>query len=301
MSQSHDTVAYRLASILQKLNQGEKLDPNQLAEEYQVHRRTIMRDLTERFTFLPLNVNQGIYSLEPSFLGKFDLEDINRFAKFASIRDLFGKIDQQFFQKYLTDSVLIKGITYEKIGDKQPEFELISQAILQQQHLQFFYQRVQKKQGDTSVAFEVEPYKLINNNGVWYLIALHDKKVKVFSFTRISLPKVQTTTFAIDLAIKQRIETGDGIYFEGVMDEVILKIHSSVAVYFTRRALLPNQEIIQELTNGTLIVLCRNVHEQQILPLVRYWLPNLTIVAPDNLRQKLMNELEQYFQQHISA
>ena len=139
MSQSHDTVAYRLASILQKLNQGEKLDPNQLAEEYQVHRRTIMRDLTERFTFLPLNVNQGIYSLEPSFLGKFDLEDINRFAKFASIRDLFGKIDQQFFQKYLCDSVLIKGITYEKIGYKQAEFELISQAILQQHHLQFFY------------------------------------------------------------------------------------------------------------------------------------------------------------------
>ncbi len=301
MSQSHDTVAYRLASILQKLNQGEKLDPNQLAEEYQVHRRTIMRDLTERFTFLPLNVNQGIYSLEPSFLGKFDLEDINRFAKFASIRDLFGKIDQQFFQKYLTDSVLIKGITYEKIGDKQAEFELISQAILQQHHLQFFYQRVQKKQGDTSVAFEVEPYKLINNNGVWYLIALHDNKVKVFSFTRISLPKVQTTTFDLNPAIKQRIETGDGIYFEGVMDEVILKINPSVAVYFTRRALLPNQEIIQELTDGTLIVLCRNVHEQQILPLVRYWLPNLTIVAPDSLKQKMMNELEQYFQQHISA
>lgn len=301
MSQSHDTVAYRLASILQKLNQGEKLAPNQLAEEYQVHRRTIMRDLTKRFTFLPLNVNQGIYSLEPSFLGKFDLEDIHRFAKFASIRDLFGKIDQQFFQKYLTDSVLIKGITYEKIGDKQPEFELISQAILQQHHLQFFYQRVQKKQGDTSVAFEVEPYKLVNNNGVWYLIALHDNKVKVFSFTRISLPNVQTTKFDIDPAIKQRIETGDGIYFEGVMDEVILKINPSVAVYFTRRALLPNQEIIQELTDGTLIVLCRKVHEQQILPLVRYWLPNLTIVAPDSLKQKMMNELEQYFQQHISA
>lgn len=301
MPQSHDTVAYRLASILQKLNQGEKLDPNQLAQEYQVHRRTIMRDLTERFTFLPLNVNQGIYSLEPSYLGKFDLEDIHRFAKFASIRDLFGKIDQQFFQKYLTDSVLIKGITYEKIGDKQPEFELISQAILQQHHLQFFYQRVQKKQGDTSVAFEVEPYKLINNNGVWYLIALHDNKVKVFSFTRISLPKVQATTFDLDPAIKQHIETDDGIYFEGVMDEVILKINASVAVYFTRRALLPNQEIIQELTDGTLIVLCRNVHEQQILPLVRYWLPNLTIVAPNNLKQKLMNELEQYFQQNISV
>lgn len=301
MTQSHDTVAYRLASILQKFNQGEKLDPNQLAEEYQVHRRTIMRDLTERFTFLPLNVNQGIYSLEPSFLGKFDLEDINRFAKFASIRDLFGKIDQQFFQKYLTDSVLIKGFNYEKIGDKQPEFELISQAILQQNHLQFFYQRVQKKQGDTSIAFEVEPYKLVNNNGVWYLIALHNEKVKVFSFTRISLPKTQTTTFRLDPAIKQRIESGDGIYFEGVMDEVILKINPSVAVYFTRRALLPNQEIIQELTDGTLIVMCRKVHEQEILPLVRYWLPNLTIVAPDSLKQKLMNELEQYFQQNITA
>ena len=44
MSQSHDTVAYRLASILQKLNQGEKLDPNQLAEEYQVNRPESIAD-----------------------------------------------------------------------------------------------------------------------------------------------------------------------------------------------------------------------------------------------------------------
>lgn len=159
----------------------------------QVHRRTIMRDLTERFTFLPLNVNQGIYSLEPSFLGKFDLEDINRFAKFASIQVYLARLTNSFF-KYLRASWLKALLTKKSVTSKlnlnwlaKPFYNNIICS---------FYQRVQKKQGDTNVAFEVEPYKLtINNNGVWYLIALHDNKVQVFSFTRISLPKSSNHNF----------------------------------------------------------------------------------------------------------
>lgn len=45
--------------------------------------------------------------------------------------------------------------------------------------------------------------------------------------------------------------------------------------------------------------MCRNVHEQEILPLVRYWLPNIEIVAPDNLKQQLTQQLEQYLSNPI--
>ena len=50
----HDTLVYRLAQMLVKLNQGEKLEPQALAEEFGVHLRTIQRDLNERFAYLPL-------------------------------------------------------------------------------------------------------------------------------------------------------------------------------------------------------------------------------------------------------
>ena len=51
---NHDTLVYRLAQILVKLNQGEKLDPLTLADEFGVNLRTIQRDLNVRFAYLPL-------------------------------------------------------------------------------------------------------------------------------------------------------------------------------------------------------------------------------------------------------
>lgn len=43
----HDKTAFRLASILIKLNEGEHPSIEELAEEYNVHKRTIQRDINE--------------------------------------------------------------------------------------------------------------------------------------------------------------------------------------------------------------------------------------------------------------
>ena len=51
---NHDTLVRRLALILVKLNQGEKLEPRQLAIDFNVNLRTIQRDINERFSYLPL-------------------------------------------------------------------------------------------------------------------------------------------------------------------------------------------------------------------------------------------------------
>lgn len=299
INKEHDKTAIRLASILFKLNQGEKLNKKQLAEEFNVHIRTISRELDERLSFLPFTITDNTYSLRSSYLGKFNVEDINRFAKFASVKDLFGKIDQAFFQKYLTDSITIKSYQAESIAHKQQDFDLINEAIQKKQTLKFSYQRVSQRDGK-SRCFEVEPYKLVNNLGIWYLVALHDEKIKVFSITKISLPQLRNRKFIPNAEIIETIENGHGIYFEGVMDEVILKVSANVAMYFTRRAVLPNQEIVKEMTDGTLIVMCKKVHEQSILPLVRYWIPHVEIVAPDSMKVKLMQQLQQYMESPLS-
>lgn len=293
MTADHDKVAFRLATILQKLNQGDTLVEKELAQEFNVSVRTIQRDLRERFIFLPLEQTKSGYHLDATYLGKFDVEDINRFARFASIQDLFGKIDQSFFQKYLKDSIAIKTFQAEPIAPKLREFDGIHQAIQQNSLLRFTYQKVNLQQGK-GASFLVEPYKLVNKNGIWYLIAVHYEKIKVFSVARIRDVRIDQTQFAPNLEITKRIDSTDSIYFEDTIDEIMLKIYPSVAVYFKRRPLLPNQEIVKELLDGTLIVICRNVHEQEILPLVRYWLPNIDIVTPDTLKQKLHTQLEDY-------
>ncbi len=290
----NEEFASRLINILQKLNAGETLKIDELMAEHNTVKRTIQRDLNERLAFLPLEkLDSNSYRLDSFYLGKLTITDIRRFADFARVSDMFSKIDQSFFSKYLLDSINIKSLEHESIADKQAEFDLINQAILTHKKLSFFYRRV-KQQDQSSKAFEIEPYKLVNKNGIWYLIGLHQEKIKVFSFTRISLPQQLSQAFEPQKEIIKLIESGDGIYFEGVLDEVILKVDSKVAVYFTRRAILPNQEIVQELTDGTLIVMCKKVHEQEILPLVRYWIPHVEIVAPDAMKVKLMQELQQY-------
>ena len=81
----HDKLAYRLTQILVKLNQGEKLDPQTLAEEFNVNLRTIQRDLNSRFAYLPLERVDGRYSLDPAYLGKLNLRDVERFACLAGV------------------------------------------------------------------------------------------------------------------------------------------------------------------------------------------------------------------------
>ena len=82
----HDTLVYRLAQMLVKLNQGERLDPQALAEEFGVALRTIQRDLNERFAYLPLEKIEGRYRLDPAFLGKLSTKDIERFASLSPAR-----------------------------------------------------------------------------------------------------------------------------------------------------------------------------------------------------------------------
>ncbi|MBH1957912.1 MAG: HTH domain-containing protein, partial [Burkholderiales bacterium] len=80
-----ETIAYRLTEILRRLNEGEKLDPHALAEEFGVNLRTIQRDLNERFAFLELEKKEGVYSINRMRLGTLNFKDVQRFASLAGL------------------------------------------------------------------------------------------------------------------------------------------------------------------------------------------------------------------------
>jgi len=93
MKSDHDQLAGRLARILMKLNQGERLDITSLAEECKAHKRTILRDRQECFAFLPLEKAGGLYALDPAYLGRLTLSNVKNFASLAGITGLFPCLD----------------------------------------------------------------------------------------------------------------------------------------------------------------------------------------------------------------
>jgi PAS domain S-box-containing protein len=94
----HYTLAYRLTQILRKLNQGQKLDPQHLADEFGVNLRTIQRDLNERFAFLPLKKVDGRYHLDSAYLDRLSLRDLDRFAALAGVRGPFPSLSDDFLR-----------------------------------------------------------------------------------------------------------------------------------------------------------------------------------------------------------
>lgn len=294
MADDHETLVYRLAQILIKLNQGERLDPNALADEFGVNIRTIQRDLNVRFAYLPLEKIEGRYALDARFLGKLSTRDIDRFASLAGVRGLFPSLTDDFLHEIFSSSmgraILVKGHSYEDVSQAKEPFRVLETAIVNRANVAFDYDRI----GHVRRYESVSPYRLINDKGIWYLAGLHDGKLKAFAFTKISAVCALEERFAWDQDLDARLVNEDGIWLSDELLTVVMEVDRSVAPYFKRRKVVPNQEILEEKANGDLVVSCRVGHTTQVLSLARYWLPNVRIQSPPGLQAQLEEGLRSY-------
>jgi predicted DNA-binding transcriptional regulator YafY len=291
---SHDTLVYRLAQMLVKLNQGEKLNPQALADEFGVNLRTIQRDLNVRFAYLPLQKTDGYYHLDPTFLGKLSTKDVDRFAGLAGVRGLFPSLSDDFlrdiFDARIQAAVMVKGHNYENMAGKEADFRSLEQAIVGRQHIAFDYQKDTGLKSYSGVA----PFKLINHKGIWYVAARDGEKLKAFSFAKIENLHVMESRFPADPDIDRKLAEEDGIWLNDDKKEIVLKIDQEVAGYFKRRKLIANQVIEKELEDGGLIISAKVGHPNQVLPIVRYWIPHIRIISPEGLQAEMEKELTEY-------
>lgn len=282
----------RFVEILFILNEGERVDLQKMAEKFGMSLRTLQRDFNERLDFLDWEEKgPRYYKINRTKSGLLNQQDIERFALFASISDLFPKIDREFYQEKLTESVQVKGVQYEDISQLKKEFDLLKKAIDDHKMIDFNYTKSGQKEGKF---YKIAPYSLINKNGVWYLIGTDEGKKKTFCFTQMRMLKKLNETFEPNQQFIEEIKTNDSISHGNQLSEVVIKVSSFAALYFTRRNLLPNQDLVRKLENGELLLSCKNVNELDIVPVVQYWIPHLTIVSPAELQEKIIVSLQQY-------
>lgn len=293
-SASHDPLVVRLAHILIKLNQGESLNPQALAEEFGVNLRTVQRDLNERFAYLPLVKTANRYRLDPAFLGKLSTRDIERFAKLAGVRGLFPSLSDDLLRDIsdprLQSALLVKGHHYEDMDGKEGLFRVLKQAIVGTCTVSFLYRKDQGEKHYTGV----EPYKMINHKGIWYLAGKDGSKLKTFGFTKIDRLTVSDATFAPDPTVENILIDDEGIWIGEDKEEIVLKVGKEVASYFKRRKLIANQVIEKELEDGGLIVSAKVGHPNQVLPIVRYWIPHIRVISPKRLQTQMEEEIQAY-------
>jgi predicted DNA-binding transcriptional regulator YafY len=285
---ARDLLARRLAFILTKLNNGERFTLEELAIEYGTTTKTIYRDLKERFSYLPIEKEKKYYFLPEYALGKLNLEDIKNFATISGIKSLYPTLTNQFLTDILDNKInkvyMVKNCGFEDIENKKEAFEKLSNAILNQNLVTFTYNDKNKI---------VEPYKLMNANGIWYLCANDDSKIKTYTLSKIKHLKLTNETFKPNDTLLKAIEKDETNWFSTELKEVILKIDNSAKEYFLRKKALANMQILEE-NEAYFIVSTKIAFDDEVLHLVKYWIPYIQIVLPIDLREKLNTVLKNY-------
>ncbi|WP_172201754.1 YafY family protein [Niveibacterium sp. COAC-50] len=293
-SRDHEHLAYRLSEILLLLNQGESLEPKDLADRFGVDVRTIQRDLNVRLGALPFEKVEGRYRLERQYLGHLGVREIREFTALAGLTGLFpqaaGSVLRELFDLRLHQALLVKGHHYETLTGREADFRALELAIIERALIVIEYQKSEgpKRYGG------LKPYKLMNHKGIWYLAAVDGETLKTFAFTRIVAIEREGGTFQPDGSIGERLRREDGIWFAEKPIAFILTVSPEAAPFFRRRKLIANQEIEAELPNGGLRIRAVVGHENQVLPIVRYWIPHLRIEQPEHLWAALVRELRAF-------
>ena len=285
----NETLANRLIDILTRLNSGEKLTINMLAESYDAHPKTIRRDLVRLESCnLPIQREGKYFYLDSTYLGKLKLKDIQSFARISGIRHLYPNLDVSFIRELLDSRVYdAKGYFVEDASQFKTLFEVFGEAIRKHQQIGFLYK------GEPRV---VEPYKLVHHHGCWYLAAVRKGVLRAYRLSRIELSPHphELLSFKPDSTILTQLEDEESIWFGQEKQEIILTVHADVALHFQQRPLLPEQQVIKKLDDGGLLLSSRITHHTQILPLVRYWIPHLKIVNPEGLQDEMEWGLKKY-------
>lgn len=282
-------LAERLSDILALLHQGGSIDKHDLARRFGVDVRTIERDFSERLRDIVKRSSTGHWQLAHHRRSTIPAQYLNGYAQLTGTEHLFPDPSLPYLLEQLETPVTqrathVQSPPHENLDRQNITFALLQNAIEQRYECRFVYKEKSRL---------AQPYRLIHKNGVWYLAAEEGGRLKNFSVALIEALQVdESSRFTTNLAHHDYINGKDDVWFTTETTEVLLRVAPEVAHYFTRRPLLPRQQYRTD-DDGSLLVTTHISHPQQLLPVVRHWLPYVRIIQPIELHQAVVESLRQ--------
>lgn len=213
-----------------------------------------------------------------------------------SITDTFNKFKKRMFNKESVDENIyyIKNLTSQGFGKTELSKEL-EKYIRNKECISIKYEGKDKK-----ILF-LKPVKIAFFDGLWYLVVLGIND----TILKYAIDKILEVTgtgkyFELSESKQKRIDKEISMYHDawsnsGPKTEVLLKVEKEISYYFKgNNNLVPEQKIIKENKDGSLIVSSKISHEKGILFYIYQWIPNITVKSPKWLAENLKKNIEYY-------
>jgi predicted DNA-binding transcriptional regulator YafY len=298
----YDRAMFRITTIVSRLNIGERLFLPDLASEFGVSLRTIQKDFSTRLAVFPIIRNSdGSYS----FMSRYRLKGTTN-AEESIVVELMGALVEQVNAGYAdVTRRLLSGAGYsnrtfavhlkfEDISTHLDTFYLLKQTIHFQQKIRFSYTT---RHGKKDI-YLVDPYRLGNFEGFWYLIAMDNKAgiLKTFYLKSIENIRVSPENYAIDSALENEIEETYGhlttAWFKEKKQNVNLLAVGAARRYIMRNP-GPQLTIVKDAPDGLHLQMTYH-RDVEVLYFVKHWLPDIRIIGNPHLKKMLMDQIKNY-------
>ena len=235
----------------------------------------------------------------------YDLNNLFDLAKEFN-PEIFKELERGTLKRLATnESVFVfKNYIMEELNSPKTKeiFKDLKLAVTNREYRDIYYEY------DGNILYEdVKPLKLVFMNNNWYIAII--TKERKFQFLRLSFIQEVKKRYSQgrfqSIEIKQYIDfianAQNAMSLFGVEKKrALIKANPNIAKYFKdgMKKQLPSQRYIKELEDGAILFSVEYTQELEILPFIQKWLPDLTIVAPQELqnalKRKLKKALESY-------
>ena len=310
---------HRVLELIRRFNNNEKVCIAQLKNEtmwYGKSDKTIRRDLDiikKVFpeTFHLIRGEQGCYKAVTNelFSNITSAENMSLLVQTFNIAqrsNLFdsleiGKADKSIIERKIKESKNIYLFKTKPFENKSGDFQLfkkLESAIYHRKEIIIEYEVKGR-----SEQYTVKPYKIIFVNENFYLACEVEHPDYRFSLFRVS--KIQSATPTKKTFHQDREITGfikdmqtpmakyTPNYKERLID-IVVEVSAAKAHYFKSKKYLPSQKIIEEKSDGSLIIEYRVTRELEIEDLVKRWIPHMRVISPVSLKERIFKDLREY-------
>lgn len=281
-----EKLAYRLSQILSRLHSGEKLSLIDLQQEFGVHERTVLRDLS-RLAFLPIEREDGYY-----FLKQLDHRNPKALLTLNSLSSM--GVDKLFPDRavmtqalsHKTQSILFRHLPIEDSSRFQTTLRVIANAIHQRNTLTLTCQRRRYHR--------VEPYQLINEHGIWHLVSMLRNQSYSFRVAEITELVQHDDIYTPSPSFNEKLIREELHWNTQGIVEVIAQVGSSRIDDHQRSEQPMAIQVLKELGYGSTLISIETSDIHTLMPVLKSWLPDIDVISPSWVKQALVRDIETY-------
>lgn len=235
-------------------------------------------------------VLQMINENDPSFLKELDESDRNNIERTI-------KEDEGIF--------VFKSAPFEDLENPKQKkiFGELKKAVKNHEYRTIIFHNPKREE-----LKDLKCLRLVYMNNNWYLATENEERdfrflrlsfmeeLKYASAGKITFQPSKAAHLSEDFDKIQNAMTLVGKPF----NKAELKVTQEVAVYFKEgmKPFFPSQKYIKTEEDGSIIFSVEYTQPLEILPFIKYWQPDMTIVSPNELKERLISDLNESLIKH---